>query len=109
MVDSPAPEFDDTAAPPRHGSSGVNQQALNRMRSIEGQVRGIEKMILEERYCIDIVNQISAVRGALARVSEMVLRRHIETCVVRDLRSGSEDDQERVIDELIDVIARKVK
>lgn len=94
---------------PDHGPDGVNEVALRRMRSIIGQVRGIEKMIDDERYCIDIVNQISAVRGALARVSELVLRRHIETCVVSDLRGGTEADQERVIDELMDVIARKVK
>jgi DNA-binding FrmR family transcriptional regulator len=66
-------------------------------------------MIEDERYCMDIVDQISAIRAALAKVSENVLRRHIETCVVQDLRHGSDEDQERVVAELIDAFARKLR
>lgn len=94
---------------PHHGPHGVNQAALQRMRSIEGQIRGVQKMIENERYCMDIVDQISAVRAALAKVSENVLRRHIETCVVDDLRHGSESEQTRVIDELMDAFSRRVR
>ena len=94
---------------PEHGPHGVNTAALTRLKSIEGQIRGIQKMIESERYCMDIVDQISAVRAALARVSDQVLRRHIETCVVNDLRHGSEADQDRVVDELLTVFARKLK
>lgn len=94
---------------PEHGAHGINEAALTRMRSIEGQVRGIQKMITEERYCMDIVDQISAVRAALAKVSENILRRHIETCVVDDLRHGSPDEQERVVGELMDAIARRIR
>lgn len=94
---------------PDHGPYGINSEALTRLRSIEGQIRGIQKMIETERYCMDVVDQISAVRAALARVSDQVLRRHIETCVVNDLRHGSEADQDRVIDELMTVFARKLK
>ena len=79
------------------------------MKSIEGQVRGIQKMIESERYCMDIVDQISAVRAALAKVSENILRRHIETCVVDDLRTGSEAEQRRVVDELVEAVSRRMR
>ncbi|HKK49124.1 MAG TPA: metal-sensitive transcriptional regulator [Alkalispirochaeta sp.] len=97
------------AGRPALGPHGVNSAALQRMKSIEGQIRGIEKMILDERYCMDIVDQISAVRAALAKVSENVLRRHIESCVVEDLRHGSEEDQDRVVNELMDAFARRMR
>lgn len=100
---------DDVGVRPLHGPHGVNETALRRMKSIEGQIRGVEKMIQDERYCMDIVDQISAVRAALAKVSEQVLRRHIESCVVDDLRHGSEEDQDRVIDELMTAFSRRVR
>jgi CsoR family transcriptional regulator, copper-sensing transcriptional repressor len=104
-----APGPDTTGARPDHGPHGVNEAALLRMKSIEGQVRGIARMIESERYCMDIVDQISAVRAALAKVSENILQRHIETCVVVDLRHGSTEDQERVIAELMDAFSRRVR
>ncbi|MFA7566382.1 MAG: metal-sensitive transcriptional regulator [Alkalispirochaeta sp.] len=91
------------------GPHGINQDALTRLKSIEGQVRGIQKMIENERYCMEIVDQISAIRAALAKVSESVLRRHIETCVVEDLRDGSPEQQDQVIQELMDAIAKRVR
>ena len=94
---------------PAHGPHGVNESALLRMKSVEGQVKGIQRMIESERYCVDIVDQISAVRAALAKVSEEVLRRHIETCVADEFRSGPPAEQERVIDELVDIIARRLR
>jgi DNA-binding FrmR family transcriptional regulator len=109
--DSPAAATapDTAGVRPDHGPHGVNEAALLRMKSIEGQVRGIARMIESERYCMDIVDQISAVRAALAKVSENVLQRHIETCVVDDLRHGSAEDQERVVAELMDAFARRVR
>jgi DNA-binding FrmR family transcriptional regulator len=92
-----------------HGPHGVNEDALTRMRSIEGQVRGVQKMIEGERYCMEIVDQISAIRAALAKVSESILRRHIETCVVEDLRHGTPEQQDQVIAELMDAIAKRVR
>jgi DNA-binding FrmR family transcriptional regulator len=111
-VGAPADSTSTTSADagrPASGPHGVNTAALQRMKSIEGQIRGIEKMILDERYCMDIVDQISAVRAALAKVSENVLRRHIESCVVEDLRHGSEEDQDRVVNELMDAFARRMR
>ena len=79
------------------------QKRLNR---IEGQVRGLAKMVDEDRYCIDIVTQISAVRAALRRVEEEVLRDHVAHCVEHAITSGDKADQREKIAELMDVIGR---
>ncbi len=79
------------------------QQRLNR---IEGQVRGIARMVDEDRYCIDIVTQISAVRAALKRVEEEVLKDHVGHCVEHAIASGDKDEQRRKVAELIDVFRR---
>lgn len=98
-----------TATAPTHGPAGVNTAALTRLRSIEGQIQGIQRMVTEERYCMEIVDQISAARAALARVSTQILQRHLEHCVVHDLRTGTAEDQERVVAELMQVIEKKLR
>jgi DNA-binding FrmR family transcriptional regulator len=77
-----------------------------RLSRIEGQVRGLSRMVEEERYCIDIVTQISAVRAALRRVEEEVLKDHVSHCVEGAIASGDKADQRRKIAELMAVIAR---
>jgi CsoR family transcriptional regulator, copper-sensing transcriptional repressor len=77
-----------------------------RLCRIEGQVRGLSKMVDEDRYCIDIVTQISAVRAALRRVEEEVLRDHVAHCVEHAISSGNKTDQRQKIAELMDVIGR---
>lgn len=79
------------------------QKRLNR---IEGQVRGLAKMVEEDRYCIDVVTQIAAVRAALDRVEEEILRDHVAHCVEHAIESGSKADQRRKIAELMDVFER---
>ena len=79
------------------------QQRLSR---IEGQVRGLSKMVEDDRYCIDIVTQISAVRAALRRVEEEVLRDHVSHCVEHAIASGDKVDQRKKITELMAVIGR---
>ena len=79
------------------------QKRLNR---IEGQVRGLAKMVDEDRYCIDIVTQISAVRSALRRVEEEILKDHVAHCVEHAINSGDKADQRRKIAELMDVVGR---
>jgi len=79
---------------------------LKRLSRIEGQVRGLMRMIEEERYCIDIVTQIAAVRAALRRVEEGVLQDHIAHCVEQAIVSGNAADQRRKIKELMDVLSR---
>jgi len=79
---------------------------LKRLNRIEGQVRGLARMVEDDRYCIDIVTQISAVRAALRRVEEEVLRDHVAHCVEHAITSGNKVDQRKKIGELIDVMAR---
>ena len=84
----------------------IKTSCQKRLSRIEGQVRGLSKMVDEDRYCIDIVTQISAVRAALRRVEEEVLKDHVAHCVEHAIASGNKADQRRKITELMDVIGR---
>jgi DNA-binding FrmR family transcriptional regulator len=84
----------------------IKTSCQKRLGRIEGQVRGLSKMVAEDRYCIDIVTQISAVRAALRRVEEEVLKDHVSHCVEHAIASGDKADQRRKINELMDVIGR---
>jgi DNA-binding FrmR family transcriptional regulator len=79
---------------------------LKRLSRIEGQVRGLAGMVEQDRYCIDIVTQIAAVRAALRRVEEEVLRDHVAHCVSDAIASGNHAEQRRKIDELMTVLGR---
>jgi DNA-binding FrmR family transcriptional regulator len=83
--------------------------SLKRLSRIEGQVRGLARMVEDERYCIDIVTQIAAVRAALRRVEEEVLRDHIAHCVEHAIVSGDAAEQRRKIAELMDVLGRTAR
>jgi DNA-binding FrmR family transcriptional regulator len=82
---------------------------LKRLSRIEGQVRGLARMVEDDRYCIDIVTQIAAVRAALRRVEEEVLRDHITHCVEHAIVSGDTAEQRRKIAELMDVLSRTAR
>jgi DNA-binding FrmR family transcriptional regulator len=77
-----------------------------RLRRIEGQVQGLQRMIDHDAYCVDILLQISAVQGALEQVQKLLLGRHIESCVTDALRSGSKSERQQKVDELLEVFAR---
>lgn len=79
---------------------------LRRLGRIEGQVRGLARMVEDDRYCIDVVTQIAAVRAALRRVEEEVLRDHISHCVEHAIVSGNAAEQRRKVSELMDVLSR---
>lgn len=79
---------------------------LKRLSRIEGQVRGLSRMVEDDRYCIDIVTQIGAVRAALRRVEEQILRDHVAHCVDHAIKSGNKADQRRKVTELMDVMGR---
>ncbi len=79
---------------------------LKRLGRIEGQVRGIAGMIRDDRYCIDVVTQIAAVRTALRRAEEEILRDHVAHCVEGAIASGDKDDQRRKVAEIMDVLGR---
>ena len=84
----------------------IKVAALKRLKRIEGQVRGLARMVEEDRYCIDLVTQISAVRMALRRVEEEVLRDHVAHCVEGAIATGDQAEQRRKIAELMEVIER---
>jgi DNA-binding FrmR family transcriptional regulator len=79
---------------------------LKRLRRVAGQVGGVAAMVENDRYCIDVVTQISAVRAALRRIEEEVLEDHVGHCVEAAIRSGNRDDQRRKVAELMEVVAR---
>jgi DNA-binding FrmR family transcriptional regulator len=84
----------------------IKASCLKRLKRIEGQVRGLARMIEQDRYCIDIVTQISAVRTALRRAEEEILRDHVAHCVEHAIASGSRSEQRRKVAELMDVVGR---
>lgn len=85
---------------PRH------KDCLNRLSRIEGQVRGVSKMIEEERYCIDLLMQLRAIRAALGKVESEILKDHADHCIADAVRSGSEEEQRDKFSELIDLFDR---
>jgi len=82
---------------------------LKRLLRIEGQVRGLARMVEEDRYCIDLVTQISAVRAALRRVEEEMLRDHVAHCVENAIAGGNKTEQRRKVAELMDVLGRAAR
>ena len=84
----------------------IKTSIAKRLTRIEGQVRGLKRMVEEERYCIDIVTQISAVRAALRRAEEEILQDHVAHCVEHAIRSGNKAEQKRKINELMAVVSR---
>jgi len=79
---------------------------LVRLRRIEGQVRGVQKMIEEGRYCIDILTQLGSIAGALGKVEENILARHLRSCVRDSLAGPNRADHERKIEEIVSVLSK---
>ena len=82
----------------------IKDKNLKRLRRIEGQVRGLQKMVEEDRYCPDILTQISSVQEALRAVGRELMRNHLKHCATRALRSGDGEAAEATYDELIEMI-----
>ena len=78
---------------------------VSRLRRIEGQVRGVCKMIEEDRYCVDILTQVSAIQSALNAFNKELLAQHIKSCVVDDIRAGHDE----VVDELVATLQKVMK
>lgn len=79
----------------------TKNEAEVRLKKVEGQIRGISKMVTNEKYCIDIIHQISAAEKALDKVAKIIMKRHIESCVQEAIRSGDSDQK---VDELIKTV-----
>jgi DNA-binding FrmR family transcriptional regulator len=82
----------------------AHQEEIVPLKRIEGQIRGIQKMIEEKRYCIDILTQLSSVVGAIKRVEENILNRHLRGCVRGSFLKGNRDDKEAKINEVIEIL-----
>ncbi len=83
---------------------------LKRLRSIAGHVNGIERMVSEDAYCIDVIKQVQAVQAALNKVNDLILENHLNTCVIEAVRGDNKKDRERVLDEIVEVfeMAQKI-
>jgi DNA-binding FrmR family transcriptional regulator len=84
----------------------AKSSVLKRLQRIEGQVRGLSRMVDEDRYCIDVITQVAAVRAALRGVEEEILRDHVGHCVEHAIASGNKAEQRKKVAELMDVLAR---
>ncbi|MGD0677281.1 MAG: metal-sensitive transcriptional regulator [Polyangiaceae bacterium] len=83
--------------------STAKDKVLARLRSVEGHVRSIVEMVQNDAYCIDVLQQTSAVRSAVAKVEAILLERHLDHCVQRAMRADDTSERERVLRELLDV------
>lgn len=89
--------------------SEQKRQLINRLKSIEGHVRGIQRMVDEDTYCIDVIRQVHAVQKALDSVSSMVLENHLNTCVTTAIRGSDVDERQRMIGEIVNVFQETSK
>ena len=81
----------------------IKEQVLSRLKSIEGHVRGIQRMVTDDNYCIDVISQVQAVQKALDRVNSLLLDNHLNSCVITAVRSDDSQERERVLGELLHV------
>jgi CsoR family transcriptional regulator, copper-sensing transcriptional repressor len=93
-------------AEPVHGYASDKAALVKRLHRIEGQVRGIERMVEDDRYCIDVLTQISAVSTALESLALKILDDHVRHCVAGALQSGDEADGQAKVDELLEAVQR---
>jgi len=88
---------------------GDQAAILNRLKRVEGQVRGVSKMVEEDRYCIDILHQLQAVKAALGRTEDEILKSHAACCVSEAIASGDEAEQRAKFGELVELFAKAKK
>lgn len=81
-------------------------EVLSYLRKVEGQIRGVQKMIEEKKYCVDILTQLHAIIGAIGNVEDKILRKHFENCVVSAFRGDSKKEREEKIKEILSLIAK---
>ncbi|WP_420130262.1 metal-sensitive transcriptional regulator [Longimicrobium sp.] len=89
--------------------TGVKDRNLKRLRRIEGQIRGLQRMVEEDRYCADILTQISSVHEALRSVGRELVRNHLKHCAAAAIRSEEPQSAERMYDELVDMMFKHVR
>jgi DNA-binding FrmR family transcriptional regulator len=112
MPDDPTPSTCACGTRPGDGTHavavdpGIKHAALTRLRRIEGQVRGLQRMLEEERYCADVLTQVASVQEALRGVSRELLANHLRHCTTAAIRSGDPEQAETVYAELLELVQR---
>jgi DNA-binding FrmR family transcriptional regulator len=86
-----------------------HEEALNRLINIEGHIRGIQRMIEKDKYCIDIIRQIHAVQAALNRVSTIILESHLNSCLISAIQGDEPEDRERLLKEITEIFDAATK
>ncbi len=86
-----------------------HKATLTRVNRIEGQVRGIKNMIEDGKYCVDILTQIKSIRSALKSLEHVILESHLNSCVMKAIKSGSEKDSEEKISEIMELLKKSAK
>ena len=81
----------------------MHDGALKRLKNVEGHIRGVEKMLEEDAYCIDVIRQIQAVQAALNKINAMILEEHLNSCLITAVRGENVSERERVLKEIADV------
>ena len=89
----------------KHRSEEEYKTLINRLSRIEGQVRGVRKMVENDAYCVDILTQVSAIQAALIGFNRELLANHIRTCVMDDIRNGNDE----IVDELVQTLQKLMK
>ena len=84
-------------------------EAITRLKSIEGHIRGVQRMLEEDSYCIDVIRQIQAVQAALNKVSGMILDEHLNSCVITAVRGENPAEREKVLQEIAEVFVAATK
>jgi CsoR family transcriptional regulator, copper-sensing transcriptional repressor len=88
---------------------GLKASNLRRLRRIEGQVRGLQRMVEEDRYCADILTQVSSAQEALRAVARALMRNHLGHCAAHAIRTGSDDERTAMYDELLEMIYKNAR
>jgi DNA-binding FrmR family transcriptional regulator len=86
-----------------------NENALRRLKTIEGHLRGVIRMVEEDSYCIDVIRQIQAVESALNKVSTQILANHLDSCVTTAIQGNNQKERERVLKEITEVFEMSTK
>jgi DNA-binding FrmR family transcriptional regulator len=86
-----------------------HETALLRLKNVEGHLRGIERMVEEDAYCIDVIRQIQAVQAALNKISSSILEQHLNSCLITAVRGDDPNERERVLKEIADVFDAATK
>jgi len=86
-----------------------HDSALKRLKTVEGHIRGIQRMVEEDTYCIDVIRQIQAVQAALNKISTQILDEHLNSCLITAVRGENVVERERVLKEIIDVFEAATK